>query len=340
MPGDDPSEPLPFSLEDDDGLPVSGAAGGAVRRGDDGAEVDASPAAPAPDSAGEGDEVVLEPPPPDRPSRLTEAREARALAHDVTSAAYRSLWLDVITWPVRSGAWPAAVALLVVAALLSWFDGGATQDQRRLFRVVQIAIGGLALVVLGIYARRIVRAAAHGDRPVPWLRDRDDELPWWNVVGEFLAVFVIAQLPLVLLLIALAFVELPAWVSLPAGALMCLFGAAQFPLALVAATLRGSVLAAFPRTVLRVWRTEPHASRVAGVTSVAFVALLLISFALAAGMNPRLPRSVIDDHTTWRTVTRVGLTVLRFGAFYAALVSFRVAGLLVHEVPEVRESIR
>ena len=37
---------------------------------------------------------------------------------------------------------------------------------------------------------------------------------------------------------------------------------------------------------------------------------------------------------------RLALIVLRAAGFYAALVSFRVAGLLVRDVPEVREVLR
>ena len=71
--------------------------------------------------------------------------------------------------------------------------------------------------------------------------------------------------------------------------------------------------------------------------SCAFVALLLVSVPLAHEMVPNKSDWRIADHTAVRTAARIGLALLRFAAFYAALGSFRVAGLTVKEEPQVNE---
>lgn len=338
--GGPPSDPSSFSFEDDDSpsdrAPQTGPEPVPEAPPADSEEQRAAFSNDDPDHL----EVQPDPQVPESPSRLSQAREARAVADEVSRDAYRSLWVDVLTWPVKSSTLPAVLLLLLVAALLSFLDGGSTRDIRTTARLAQIAVGAGGLCILGIYARRIVRSAVKGDRPVPWFRDREDELPWWKAVADFMTIVAITMIPLGIYWLVTFFVEVPVWADRIARPALCLLGAAQIPLAIVAYTVKDSVLAAGPFTVRRVWRAEPHAARVAGVTAVACVALMLLSFAFAAGFAPRDVNLKIDDHTALRTAGRVGLTVLRFAALYAALVSFRVAGLLVHEVPEVRETLR
>jgi hypothetical protein len=339
---EDQGKPGGFELEPDSEEVVGGHSEPQTPQAHDPEAPDPEPeptAEPATDSEDDPD-VVLEEihPDPDGPSpssRLTQAREARELADAVSSDAYKALWLDVVKWPLRGSTVPAVLLLLLVAGGLSYFDGGTPDANPGARGMMKVAIGTVGLAVLGLYARRIIFNAVQGDRRLPWFRDPDDDMRWWTAVFEFVTVATLTLLPLAAFWVSQFFVEYGEWTGRLVASALCLLGAAQLPLALVGTTLRGTVFAAFPWTVARVWRAEPHASRVAAVTSVTFVSLLLLSFAFAAGLDP-----AADDHSAQRTAGRIGLTALRFLALYSALVSFRVAGLLVHEVPEVREALK
>ena len=75
---------------------------------------------------------------------------------------------------------------------------------------------------------------------------------------------------------------------------------------------------------------------------IAKILLLLALAAVVSGSFAEPPRggARIEDHTSGRDTLRIVAFVLRFAAGWAALVSARVAGLIVRDVPEVREEIR
>lgn len=289
-----------------------------------------------PDPA-EGTPLHAAPPSPEPPSALSQARDARAVADEVESRAFRALWLGALRWPLRHGTLLGVVLLLAVALGLSLLEGGADRDARRLRMVGRVVVGFAGFAVLGLYARRVLFNTLERDRRVPWLLDREDDVVWWRAITDFAVVVAFALLPMGIVTLADALFDLPGWVSTFCVPALFVLGVAQLPLALVAVTARGSPTAAMPHMVLRVWRAAPRASRAATLSSVAFVALLLSSFWLAAGLYPDDPAQLVRDDTGARLVARLGLAALRFGAFYAALVSFRVAGVLVRDVPEVRE---
>lgn len=287
-----------------------------------------------------GEPATVLPPLPETASRLTQAREARDIAQEITSDAYRALWREVALWPLKHGTLLAVLILAALSAVLSLLDGGATQDARTFQAFLKIPVGVAALVVLGIYARRIVWSTVEGDRPVAWFRDRSDDTPWTGAVTQFAACAVTCLMPFGIFLVVDFVMEFRPFVTVAGAVALALLGGAQLPLALVATTVQGKLTAALPHKLLRIWRAEPHASRVAAATSVAFAVVLLVTFLLADGFNPDDPTRMIDDHTAVRTTGRVTLGVLRLAAFYCALVSFRVAGLLVRDVPEVREALK
>ncbi len=271
---------------------------------------------------------------------MTEGAEA------VSAAERRSLWVEIVRWPLRGGMLPGAAALVVVAAFMAMLEGGATKSSRETRSFGQVACLGLAAVVLGIYTRRAVVCTWPEERPVPWGRDEQDPTTWTSDVAHFAAVLFFGLLPL----IAWIFVRSAAapapwidWIALAAGSALC---AAAFPMGLAATIATGSVLSAMPPTIVRMWKAEPRAARIAAAAAFVAAALLVGSALLAAEVVPHpvdvgLPTDYrggeIPDLTpTW---LRVVVFALRAVAFHAVLVAARVAGLLLREVPQVREVV-
>ncbi len=223
---------------------------------------------------------------------------------------------------------------------MSWFEGGSSADARSLGTVLQIAIGFVGVLVLAVYARKILFNTLQDDVAVPWGRDGRDHATVVQNLTDFAAVIGILILPYAAWLGCEWFFELSAHWGWIGRLLFGVLAAAQFPLALAAVTFRDDVGAALPRTTMRMFRAEPRAARIASGTAMVFIALLIASFWLATPFNSGLGLGdSVVDHTTARDAGRWALFVLRFVAFYAALVSFRVAGLLVREVPDVREAL-
>jgi hypothetical protein len=244
---------------------------------------------------------------------------------------------DVLLWPLRDGTLAGVLALAVLAALFSWRDGGADHEERYVNTILQLVIGAGVFVVLAQYARRIVKATV-GGRPVPWGRDDADETTLWQNTSDMAGAVVVLLSPLGLFLIADTVWGFEWLVRWPAVVLLGLLAAVQFPLAVAAVVVKDDVVAAFPRTPLRMWRAEPAAARSACGAAAVFLGLTIASLYLATAFNHGVgPRDVIEDHSALRDAGRVGLFALRAVGLYAALLSFRMAGLLVRDVPKVRE---
>ncbi len=301
---------------------------------------------PASPDDGHGDDGLgasagwLEKPPPPPPEDDPPGEPAPAGEEDAgpSREEYRALWLSVVLWPLRNGTLVAVALLAGAAAALAFFDGGATPGDRRLNEVLQFAVGGLTAVVLAVYARRVVFNTVKGDVPVPWGRDPRDEVGWLVAVKNFCVVLVITLLPFGAFAAVQLFVEIRDWAMPFVITGLLLLAAFQFPVALVAATAKDDPLAALPGGAFRVWRAGPYAGFVAGTVAVASVGLLVAaSFAASWWLDPARVDQELVEHTTSRTLARIALGMLRFGALYLALVSFRVAGLLARDVPEVEE---
>lgn len=300
-----------------------------------------------------GDEPGEEPPPDvqeeldvgadaapgeDRPA-LERAREARAAAAEIDDEAYRALWRDVLLCPLRGGTLLGLVLLGLLTAWMSSLEGGATYDDRYQNSLLQGVIGVVALLVIGLYARRIMVCTFPVERPVPWFRDPEDDATALSASLDFITIVGLVSAPLMVVMTVTAFVDWPGWLEWMLRLAAALLAAAQLPFALVGAVGRGTVLGALPRTVVRIVKAEPRATKIAAGSALAFAGLFVLSFLLSTLYAPEKANANLGeaDTTALRSAGRVGLFLMRFVAAWAALVSFRVAGLLARDVPEVRE---
>jgi len=256
----------------------------------------------------------------------------------------RALWAEVLTWPTKGGMLGGVIVLVALAYVSSRFEGGASQAERETRAMLQwIVCGPLVFAALGHYAWRAVACTYPAERAAPWGGDPQETATMGQRIASFAAVSFISFAPLVVWTSVRAPLGAPGWVDGVVVAATACVGAAMFPLGLAAAAVRGSPLAAMPGPVLRMWRAEPRAARIAAATALVFVGLLLAA-AWAAG-SPKLPsdslmagesphaKDPMSDGLRWLVFA------LRAAGFYAALVSFRVAGLLAREVPSIREVV-
>jgi len=256
----------------------------------------------------------------------------------------RALWGEVLRWPTKGGMLGGVIAPVALAFAASRFEGGASQPERETRAMLQwLACGPALFAVLGHYAWRAVSCTYPAERPVPWGGDPQETASMGQRVASFAAVSVLSFAPMCVWTMLRTPLGAPPLVDGIVLAATACVGAAMFPLGLAAAAIRGSPLAATPGPVLRMWRAEPRAARIAAATSLAFVGLLAAA-AWAAG-SPKLPADALmaDGGAHAKDPTSDGLRWLIFGlraaGFYAALVSFRVAGLLAREVPGIREVV-
>lgn len=267
-------------------------------------------------------------------------------AGDASGAEQRSLWMAVLRWPLRGGMLGGVLLLTALAVASAFAEGGYTTWQREQRAWVQAGVLFAAISVLGHYAWRAVACTFPAERPVPWFGDAVDDVPALRKIGFFFSVILLSFLPAALWLVLRRALDPAPWLDWTVVAVTCAWGANCLPFGLAGAVVQGSALAALPGTVLRVRRAEPYAARIASVCSMAFVGLLVSSMWLAATYvkHPKdsllpgdLPKEVPDMVGSG---LRAALIVIRASGFYAALVSFRVAGLLVRDVPQVREVLR
>jgi len=237
------------------------------------------------------------------------------------------------------------IALTALAYASSRFEGGVSQSALETNAMVRAVVLFAALMVLGHYAWRAVSCTYPAERPVPWgFGDDADGTPMGRRVGTFLAAFVIAFAPLIVWISVRAPLGAPAWVGVLVVAALAAFGGAVFPLGLAGAVVQGNPLGAMPGTARRMWKADPHAARIAAGASLVFVGLLLASTWISDSIKPpadsqmagEFPHSVKDPTGEG---LRWAIFGLRAAGLYAALVSFRVAGLLVREAPGVREAV-
>jgi hypothetical protein len=266
-------------------------------------------------------------------------------AGELSSRERRSLWAEVVRWPLAGGMLGGVLLLTLLAVASALAEGGFTADERDRRAMTQAVILLAALAVLGHYAWRAVACTFPVERPVPWTSDPQETQPAPRRVALFLAALLFAFAPLVLWMSILRqVVHAPAWLDWVAILATASAGAVLFPLGLAANVATGSPFAALPGRVLRMRRAEPRAARVAATTSMVFVGLLVLSAWMATALVRRAPDSALPgEHPNAPDMVgiplRVGLAALRATGFYAALVSFRVSGLLLREVPQIRESL-
>jgi hypothetical protein len=267
-------------------------------------------------------------------------------APEVSAQERRALWAEVLRWPLRGGMLGAVLLFALLAYASARCEGGwapSDRDQRATLRVFVIAgaIGALAL-----YAWRAVSCTWPAERPVPWGRDDREDAPLSKVAGTFFPVLFLSFLPMVAWLVARLIVSPDRWVDWTVLFATAVYAGAVFPLGLAGAVVRGSALAALPGSVAKMRRAEPHAAGIASATGVVFVLALVFSAWLATTFV-RVPRDAsitmdrpLSEPTTVPMWLFVSLVLLRAAGFYAALVSCRVAGLLVREVPEISEVLQ
>jgi hypothetical protein len=235
-------------------------------------------------------------------------------------------------------------ALLAYASVAC--EGGAAQSQRDQRAMLRVLVLFAALVVLAVYAWRAVLCTWPAERPVPWGRDEADGTPLSRVFATFFPVLLFAFLPMAVWLAVRGPVHAPPWADWTVILATAVYAGAVFPLGLAGAVVRGSPLAALPGPVARMRRAEPHAAGIASKSGVVFVAAMVASAWLATAFVIKpADYSITSDASIREPVTVptwlfVALVLLRGAGFYAALVSCRVAGLLVREVPQISEVLQ
>jgi hypothetical protein len=264
-------------------------------------------------------------------------------ATEVSGAERRSLWAEVLRWPLRGGMLGAVLLFAALAYASASCEGGWAPSERDERAMMNVIVMLAAVAVLAVYAWRAVACTWPAERPVPWGRDAGDDAPLSRVFGTCFPVLFLSFLPMIVWLAARRPLAPAGWVNWTVIFATAVYAGAVFPLGLAGAVVRGSALAATPRSVARMWRAEPRAARIASSTGVAFVVLLVLSAWLAstfvkvpADASITVERRPADTDTVPAWLFGA-LVVMRAGGFYAALVSCRVAGLLVREVPEISE---
>ena len=266
-------------------------------------------------------------------------------APEVSKEEHRALWMEVLRWPLKGGMLGGVIVLTALAFASAQLEGGASQSAREQRAMGQGVVGLAALLVLGVYSWRAVSCTYPAERPVPWGGDPDDATPVGQRATTFLAAFVVSFLLLLAWITLRGPVGAAPWVDWLVIATTSAIGAALLPLGLAGSIAQRSVLGAMPTRVWRMWRADSHGARIAMTTALAFVGLLVLSAWMAAVFvkqpsDSQMPSDVVrGDPDMVGPVLRYALFALRAAGFYAALVSFRVGGLLVREVPQMREVV-
>ena len=267
-------------------------------------------------------------------------------APEVSAAERRALWAEVLRWPLRGGMLGAVFLFALLAFASAKCEGGAAQSQREVAAFGQFGVIAAAILLLGVYAWRAVSCTWPAERPVPWGADDGGGAPLSQVFATYFPVLFFAFLPMVAWLALRGLLHPAAWADWGVIFATAVYAGVVFPLGLAGAIVRGSAFAAFPGSVARMRRAEPHAAGIASRTGVVFVLALVFS-AWLAGRFVIVPAdySITSDSSVHEPVTVptwlfVALVVLRGAGFYAALVSCRVAGLLVREVPQISEVLK
>lgn len=264
-------------------------------------------------------------------------------APEVSREENRALWIEVVRWPLKGGMLGGVVLLALFAAALAHLEGGSSESARQTRSLLAGGVSVVALMVLGHYAWRAVACTSPVERPVPWGGDDADGSTLVHRMTTFAGVFALSFLPVLLWVSLQSRIGAPVWLWWTLVVLASLAGAAVFPLGLAASVTLGSAFGALPWRVRRMWKANPHAARIAASSALVFVGMMLAAALLADAFvaKPResdflggASRGDSDGVSAWLRWT---LVVLRAGGLYAALVSCRVAGLLVREVPEIRE---
>ncbi|MCE9636477.1 MAG: hypothetical protein K8T90_12295 [Planctomycetes bacterium] len=250
-----------------------------------------------------------------------------------------SSWRDVILTPLRGGSVLGFAGATAAFAWMSWLEGGAGDEAMPLLLRPLLLI--LALVILAVYAHRIVLCTIEGDRPVPWLSDLADPSGVMQDVGSFAAILVMALWPGLLLSVLVGFLGGGAWAQ---GfiALCCLVVASlHIPFALASSVLRQGALGASYGVSRRAWKANRDAAKTALAPTAAFLGLLALSFVVAQVWVPHFDDANPKfDHTAGRDAARAAVMVLRAAAVWAAFAAFRVSGMLARDVPEIREVLQ
>ena len=264
-------------------------------------------------------------------------------APEVSKEEHRALWMDVALWPLKGGMLGGVLLLTSMALGLAWLEGGSTLAARETRSYLSGAVSVVALMTLGHYAWRAVACTSPSERAVPWGKDDLDDSSPFQRMSAFVGVFALSFLPVILWVTLQGRIGAPVWLYWIVIALASLAGAAIFPLGLAGSVAIGSALGALPWRVRRMWKANPAAARIAATSALVFVGMLLLSAILADAFVGKPKEGDILTSASRGDPDMVGpwlrwtLAVLRAGGFYAALVSCRVAGLLVREVPEIRE---
>lgn len=246
-----------------------------------------------------------------------------------------SPWRDILLSPLRGGALGGFLAL---GSLLVWsgrLEGGIGDEPLRLFLrpVVAIAAAGVA----AIYARRIALCAYEDDRPVPWVTDERDVATAPQIIGAFCITILLALGPALVLGAGVSALGAPVWLVWGAAAAALGVATIHLPFAIASSVIRQGALGAGYGGTLRAWRANRSAARIAIWPSAAFLGLLVLSVALAAWLVPHIGEGrPATDLTTARETGRWIVGGVRLAAGFAAFCSFRVAGLLARDVPEIR----
>jgi hypothetical protein len=245
--------------------------------------------------------------------------------------------MEILRTPLAAGVAHVTFALLVLMAATAWLEGGARRDERSWHSLAQVGIAVPAVLLLGAWSRRITVCTAE-ERPVPWGGDPRDETSFFVAAGHYVVSLFLSLAPLFVWTSLNSQLGAPPWVS---GIVMagCLAVATlHFPFAHASVTMRSDPLGALPSRSRAAWRADRAAAKITILPSGAFFALAGLSILLSGMFNPRHDQDQpVADHTTLRDVGRAGVFVLRGAAVWAALVTARVAGLLVRDVPAIRE---
>lgn len=264
-------------------------------------------------------------------------------APEISLEENRALWIEVVSWPLKGGMLGGVLLLTLLAATTAHLEGGSTLAARETRAYLNGALSVVALMTLGHYAWRAVACTFPAERAVPWGKDDADGSSLFQRLSTFVGVFALSFLLVLLWVTLQAPIGAPVWLYWFVTVIASLAGAAIFPLGLAGSVAIGSAIGALPWRVRRMWKANPAAARIAATSALVFVGMLLLSAVLADVFVTKPKEGDFLFGASRAETDMVGpvlrwtLVVLRAAGFYAALVSCRVAGLLVREVPEIRE---
>ncbi|MCG3133071.1 MAG: hypothetical protein HMLKMBBP_00163 [Planctomycetes bacterium] len=251
-----------------------------------------------------------------------------------------SPWLEILRTPVAPGVLPATFMLAALFLFMSWVEGGSTKDSRHYLMWLRGALWIPAFAVLGLWSRRITKATIE-DRPVAGFTDELDPMDRRTAAGLFVVCLAVGMLPAGLWMSVQSAFGAPSWLTAAVLAACLVAATLHLPFAHAATVLRDDASGALPTRSLRAWRKNAFAAKIAVAPTAAFLGLFGIAAVLSGTFNPSPERgATIEDHTFGRDLLRFVLFGVRFAMAWAALVAARVSGMLVRDVPEVRQEIQ